>query len=396
MMPADESPRLSRLEVLHVRHPGAVWTSFDRYSRYSALAGVVRASLGPGRHRVLDVGDASGYLQVFDPELDVVSADISTYGEPLPGAVRIVADGAALPFAVDTFDAVISSDALEHVPRGRRADFLREAARVARELVAVAAPFDTPGVGGAEDLIRRYALLTTGAQQEQLEEHRDYGLPDLASTRDTLERCGLEVDALGNGNLHDWVSMMLLKHQLMARPTLDPLSAGYDLAYNFLFTGRNHVRPYYRHVVAARRGTAPVWAEPDGSDSPDAQPLLAAFVAANVSEAVRQDVVPRLDGQAQQLAALVQQLDAQAQQLHGHGQRLDTHAQQVDAITTQQEALATQIDARHEQALATALARDAALLERLSRLENLIGTIHGRLDTLASVVRHPLSALRRR
>lgn len=367
--------QLARQEVRHVAHPRAVWTSFDRYSRYAALAGVVRASLGPGRHRVLDVGDASGYLRVFDDDLDVVSADVAVYGEPLGGAVRVVADGACLPFADGAFDAVISSDALEHVPPARRAAFLQEATRVCRELVAVAAPFDTPGVGGAEDLVRRYALLTTGRPQEQLEEHRDYGLPDVDETAQTLRDCGLVVDAQGNGNLHDWVSMMLLKHQLMPRTALDPLSAGYDLAYNYLFSGRNHVPPHYRHVVAGRRTAAPVWAAPTGADSPDAQPLLTAFLAANVTEAVRQDVVPRLDG----LQHDVDQCD----------RRLSEQSQQLTA-------LAAQVDARHEQSVAGALARDALLMERLDRLEHVIGTLHGRLDTVAQLVRHPLAALRRR
>ena len=385
----DTTADLSRLETRYVRHPQAVWTSFDRYSRYAALAGVVRQSLGPGRHRVLDVGDASGYLRVFDPDLDVVSADVSSYGEPLPGAVRVVADGTALPFADATFDAVVSSDALEHVAPARRDGFLREAARVSRDVVAVAAPFDTPGVGGAEDLVRRYALLSTGTPQLQLEEHRDYGLPDLDATRATLQSCELQVDATGNGNLHDWVSMMLLKHQLMARPALDPLNAGYDLAYNFLFTGRNLVPPYYRHVVAGRRGAAPAWAEPDGTDSPDAQPLLAAFLAANITEAVRQDVVPRLDGHTEQLASLDGRLQAQTAQADNLSRLLESVAGDVALLPLL-------IDSRHEQSLATALAQDAAVLERLSRVEGLVGTIHGRLDTLSHALRHPLAALRHR
>jgi SAM-dependent methyltransferase len=403
-MSDDPGPtNLSRLETRHVRHPAAAWTSFDRYSRYAALAGVVRNSLGPGRHRVLDVGDASGYLRVFDDELDVVSADVAIYGEPLPGAVRIVADGASLPFPDGTFDAVVSSDALEHVTPPRRREFLLETARVSRDLVAIAAPFDTPGVGGAEDVVRRYALLATGVPQEQLEEHRHYGLPDIVGTRETLQSCGLDVEVSGNGNLHDWVSMMLLKHQLMPRPALDPLSAGYDLAYNYLFTGRNNVPPYYRHVVAGRRGAAPVWAQPDSADSTDAQPLLAAFIGANATEVVRQDVVPRLDSHTEQLDSHTEQLGNLVRQVSALDSKLDSvtigleaQAQHLAALSSGLEELGSQIDVRHQQALATALARDAALVDRLARLEGVVGTIHGRLDTLAHVLRHPLAALRRR
>lgn len=385
-MSTNDDEQLSRRETTHLRHPHAVWTSFDRYSRYAALAGVVRLSLGPGRHRVLDVGDASGYLRVFDRDLDVVSVDVAAYGEPLPGTVRVLGDGAHLPFPDDTFDAVISSDALEHVAPEQRAAFLREGARVSRDLVAIAAPFDTPGVGGAEDLVRRFALLTTGRPQEQLEEHRDYGLPGLEQTEATLRDCGLQVAARGNGNLHDWASMMMLKHQLMPRHALEPLSAGYDLAYNFLFTGRNAVPPFYRHVVAGRRSEAAVWPAPDGGDTPDAQPLLTSFLAANISEVVRQDVVPKLDEQLMAMRAF--QANTQ--------QGLETVLARVDEqVTSMTAMLSAQADARHEQSLATALARDALVNESLTHLENVVGALHARLDTLSRVVRHPLSVLRR-
>ena len=53
-----------RREHTHVEFPDAAWTSFDRYARYGAIARAVRANLGPGRHQVLDVGDASGYLEL--------------------------------------------------------------------------------------------------------------------------------------------------------------------------------------------------------------------------------------------------------------------------------------------------------------------------------------------
>src|SRR4029079_15860530 len=99
-----------------------------------------------------------------------------------PGAVVARSDGTQLPFADHTFDAVVSSDVLEHVRPERRAAFLAELRRVSRDLVVVAAPFDTPGVAGVEELVRRYALLATGTKQLQLDEHQDHGLPDLDAT----------------------------------------------------------------------------------------------------------------------------------------------------------------------------------------------------------------------
>ena len=301
------------LEGPAVEFPGAAWTAFDRYGRYGAIARALRANLGPGTWRVLDVGDSSGYLSAFDDSLDIVVVDVHLVDDPLPGTVRVAGDGSRLPFPDGAFDAVVSSDALEHVPPPARVAFLSELARVSRDLVLVAAPFATPGVAGAEELIRRFALLVTSRPQEQLEEHREHGLPTLEGTEATLSSIGFGVRSLGTGNLFDWATMMMLKHQLIARPALGPLDTGYDVLYNSLLAGRNGVAPFYRHLVAARRSAAPeTGAEPPSVDGtpPDLSGLMASFLAANAAEAVRQDVHTRLieverriDGRVDDLAA---------------------------------------------------------------------------------------------
>lgn len=374
-----------RLEVQHVRYPGATWTSFDRYSRYSALAGLIRSCLGAGRHRILDVGDASGYLRAFEPNLEVVSLDPTGYGDPLPGAVRVHGDGVRLPFPDDVFDAVVSSDALEHVARPRRDIFLREAARVSRDLVAVAAPFDTPGVAGAEELVRRYALLTTGRPQEQLDEHREYGLPDLGETETVLSEGGREGSSRGNGNLHDWTAMMLLKHQLMPRQALAPLDGGFDIAYNYLLTGRNAVAPFYRHVVASRSAGRVIWPEPDGDDVNDAPTLLGCFLTANVSEVVRQDVVPML----QELGPAVRKLEG-AFQLP-----LDSLNARVGALEAHGEAMELRLKGVLEEVLVLRAASESSAAQQ-SEATGLLRELHARLDTLAEALRHPFASLRRR
>ena len=69
------------------------------------------------------------------------------------------------------------------------------------DLVIVAAPFDTPGVAGVEELVRRYALLSTGTKQPQLDEHQDNGLPDLEATVAALSSTGASVAVQGDGHL---------------------------------------------------------------------------------------------------------------------------------------------------------------------------------------------------
>jgi SAM-dependent methyltransferase len=297
-----EAPRLERA---HVEFPEGSWTSFDRYSRYGSIVRTIRANLGPGNHRVLDVGDTAGYLLAFDAGLDAVGLDPVVTPVPLPGTVRLAGDGTRLPFPDRSFAAVVSSDVLEHVAPARRPEFLSELSRVAQEVVIVAAPFDTPGVAGAEELVRRFVLLASGDHQAQLEEHRDNGLPGLEESIALLVGQSLHVATSGNGNLHDWIAMMMLKHQITSRPALDPLDAGYDIFYNLLYASRENVEPFYRQLIVARRSRAPVLTAPPVDIlgvSDDPTPLLTLCTAANVAEVSRQDTVPRLDAIQRELS----------------------------------------------------------------------------------------------
>ncbi|MGH9207812.1 MAG: class I SAM-dependent methyltransferase, partial [Acidimicrobiales bacterium] len=181
---------VERLETGAAEFPRATWMSFDRYSRYGAVQRLLRANLGQGHLKVLEVGDSAGYLQQFDGEVSVVCTDLSMSQDPLADTIRTVADGGSLPFGSGAFDAVTAVDVFEHVPAAARQDFLKELIRVTRDILVLAAPFNTPGVWGAETFVRHYAFMAMGKPQDQLEEHRAAGLPDLAETISSLSSAG--------------------------------------------------------------------------------------------------------------------------------------------------------------------------------------------------------------
>ena len=90
-----------------------------------------------GAVRVLEIGCGIGLLtQRLRPLLtDVWGIDpsISSLGQAAaPGGRLVAADGLRTPFADETFDLVICVCVLHHVPVGRRAAFLGEAARITR------------------------------------------------------------------------------------------------------------------------------------------------------------------------------------------------------------------------------------------------------------------------
>lgn len=297
------NPGAPRAEREHVEFPEIAWTAFDRYARYGAIVRAISANLGPGSHRALDVGDNAGYLRGFAPELAVVSIDMELNEKPLAGIQLVIADGSQLPVADRSVDVVTSCDALEHVPPAHRPAFLAELTRCTRDLVVVAAPFDTPGVAGSEELVRRFVGAATGSIQPQLAEHAGHGLPSLADTRLALEAEGFQVIEVGNGNLQDWVLGMFVKHQVVGRGGFLDLDIGFDIFYNMALHDRSQVGPYYRHVVIGRRSHEPVTGAPPPSAERglDAGLLLAALLTAAPGTTGMLDAVAAI--QAQQAEA---------------------------------------------------------------------------------------------
>jgi hypothetical protein len=189
-------------------------------------------------------------------------------------------------------------------------------ARCARELVVLAAPFDTPGVAGVEELVRRFVAAATGEPQPQLDEHAERGLPDLGATQALLEAEGFQVVAYGNGNLRDWMLGLVAKHQIVGTEGFADLDIGFDVFYNLVLEGRNDVPPFYRHVLVARRGAEPqrgAARAPDGTEAL-AETLLPALVGAIPgfagSRALARADRARIDAHVAQLEARLDGLDA--------------------------------------------------------------------------------------
>ena len=91
--------------------------------------------------RTLDVACGTGFLtrelRGFVVGLDQSPAMVEIAQARIPDGVAVVGDSLALPFAPGAFDRVFTGHFYGHLPPDERAVFLREAARVARELVVV-------------------------------------------------------------------------------------------------------------------------------------------------------------------------------------------------------------------------------------------------------------------
>lgn len=238
---------------------------FDQYGRYDLVRDAlqaVRPALGANL-RLLDVGGffrngrgtALLPARLFLPDDDVTVLDVQS--ADLPGYVQ--GDGRGLHFADASFDFVISCDTLEHIPAPDRPAFWQELLRVVRYGVILIAPFASPEVVAAEDLLFYYIKAELGVEQLQLKEHRGYGLPELPSTCALLDTLGLRYGVYPSGYVHAWLAMMIAKHYLLARSNDHDLHEQLDAYYTRFFSADERREPAYRHALLVERGAAHGW-----------------------------------------------------------------------------------------------------------------------------------------
>jgi SAM-dependent methyltransferase len=147
------------------------------------------AGLPPAR--TLDVACGTGYLtrhlRGLAVGLDQSAAMVAVAQRRLPDGVAIVGDALALPFADGAFDRVLSGHFYGHLDDDERAAFLREARRLAPELLVV----DTALRPGVEAARWEERLLNDGSR------HRVY--KRFLTPGDLEAELGGEVDVLYAG-----------------------------------------------------------------------------------------------------------------------------------------------------------------------------------------------------
>jgi hypothetical protein len=152
----------------------ALLMPYDLYERHAVVSRLLREATNdtPGSDRILDVGGRAGLLEQFVP-YRVISVNMD-------GSGSLVGSGCVLPFADNSFMAVVSIDTVEHLPRESRLPFFRECLRVARRYVIVAAPFGSHGHSKCEKRLDDLYRSIYGKPHAYLSEHVRYGLPNIA------------------------------------------------------------------------------------------------------------------------------------------------------------------------------------------------------------------------
>jgi hypothetical protein len=120
---------------------------------------------------LLDVGGVAGELALFMPKTRIVTANVS--GEK----ADVIFDGDRLPFPDDSFEAAVSLDVLEHIPREHRETHLRELIRVSRGTIVICCPLGSNEHVEAEQELADWYRSLAGEPHRFLEEHLETGLP---------------------------------------------------------------------------------------------------------------------------------------------------------------------------------------------------------------------------
>lgn len=201
MFTLSPSGLLARRSIEADKYVGVDPTFVSRYLLQASVLEAYQMHQGIKKLKVLDVGGAGSIIAQFI-DVDLTIIDVLPNKDKIANYIQ--GDALVMPFADKSFDVVISCDVLEHIPKDSRAAFLRESARVTKDLMIVAAPFNLEGVRDAETKANNFYKEMTGEDHRWLMEHLLDTLPDLKEAHNVLRGSNLHTSHFSHTALDYW------------------------------------------------------------------------------------------------------------------------------------------------------------------------------------------------
>lgn len=186
----------------------------DAFSRFFICKEILKKTFNQKPIKLLDVGGNSKYFYQ-SLELDKLPYELSVI-DILPPSLKdshnhyIQGDATKMELADNSFDAVVSMDVLEHIRDSKKTSFLRECYRVAKDLVVIAAPFDTSEHDQAEKMANDYYRHLHGQDHPWLLEHFQQNKPKKLTVESELKSFGSPYIRFESNHLPLWLKMILL------------------------------------------------------------------------------------------------------------------------------------------------------------------------------------------
>jgi len=213
--------------MIEVRNKELYKLQFDQFSRQYNVFQIVRSVYKTKKLRLLDVGGHLGKTHEFFQDDEVIVSDLYD----LKQKNYVKASGLDLPFSDGEFDVVLSFDVFEHIAAKDRKKFVSELCRVSKDLVIIAAPFNTQLVATTEKQVNELYKKLYKKDQVWLAEHIDNGLPEMDLLISHAETNKLDYRFYASNNLHLW-KMIMSFHFLCGDSRLPQLSEDLDQFYN--------------------------------------------------------------------------------------------------------------------------------------------------------------------
>ena len=237
-------------------------------ARYFPILRALKAQFSES-DSLLEIGSGSAGIGQFHA-IPFVGCDINFPWPPQAPMRPVVASATNLPFSDQSFDAVVASDVLEHVPPENRMIVIREALRVARKIAIFGFP---SGSQAFEFDVKLAEVYDRGGidKPEWLEEHMRYQPFPTKQLFEGLQNEWL-VSSFENENavFHNWV-MRQEMHRLGLYGFRVLLALLPRLMERLLrYADRE---PFYRQIVVVKRlhmrsmrGSRPLTVQPAGRD----------------------------------------------------------------------------------------------------------------------------------
>jgi hypothetical protein len=216
-------------------------------ARYYPIVRILKAHGLFEQGSVLEIGSGPVGLGRFR-KVPFVGCDISFPYEPVWPMTPMIASAAELPLEDKSFDVVLASDVLEHIPPELRGKVIAEALRVAGKLVIFGFPCGRAAWESDRDLLNTY-VKANRTPPSWLTEHMEAQFPGPALFEGID---GWEIKQQGNESVafHSWL-MRSEMSGVFVRATMIGMRIAPPLVNVLL--GRGDGEPYYRQIFTLRR-----------------------------------------------------------------------------------------------------------------------------------------------